>query len=66
MQKRDAGQYVRMDFELDADAVSAFRTRMKLKPDLFRIQILCAEKPAPQEKADAVPAGAEGVSDAQS
>jgi len=49
MKKSEAGSYVRVGFEMDADKVDKFRARLKLKGDVFRVQILAARKPARAE-----------------
>ena len=39
LKKQTAGIYVKMQFELDADAVSALLARLKFNADVFRIQV---------------------------
>ena len=48
LNKRRAGLYVRIHFELDPSRVSDLLKRYKLNPDVFRVQIyLETERPAP-------------------
>lgn len=39
LKKQNAGIYVKMHFELDADAVSSLLARLKYNDDVFRIQV---------------------------
>jgi ribosomal protein S6 len=45
MHKEESGIYVRAGFEMDGGQLDKFKSRLKLKGDIFRIQILKAEKP---------------------
>jgi small subunit ribosomal protein S6 len=57
MDKRDAGVYVNLYFELDPEKVAGFQERLKLNEDVFRVQILkealpAAEAPRGEEQKD--------------
>lgn len=47
MHKQESGYYVRMRFELDPASLAGLPGRLKLNENLFRIQIVVAEPPAP-------------------
>jgi len=49
MKKNKSGNYVRVGFEMDADKLDKFRARLKLKGDVFRLQILSG---APRARAE--------------
>lgn len=42
MRKKETGQYFRLDMKIAPDAIARFLARMKLKPHVFRVQIVCA------------------------
>ncbi|MBM4149151.1 MAG: 30S ribosomal protein S6 [Lentisphaerae bacterium] len=53
MNKQDSGYYARMLFEMDPDKVSKFLARLKLKGEVFRIQVTVYEPPAPEDESAA-------------
>jgi ribosomal protein S6 len=50
MKKNKSGNYVRVGFEMDADKLDKFRGRLKLKGDVFRVQILSGAERARAEE----------------
>jgi ribosomal protein S6 len=40
LNKQEAGQYVRLDFEMDPAQVSGFRGRIRLRPEVFRMEVV--------------------------
>lgn len=68
MKKQHAGVYARVDFSMPPEAIARLRQRVKLRPSIFRMQIIAAKAPA---KAAATPApepeeSKEGAADARS
>lgn len=55
MRKQEAGNYLRLRFDLDPAAMSALAARLKLIEQLFRQQIVAAEPHVEVEKRDAEP-----------
>lgn len=60
MQKREAGVYAKLAFELDESKVDAFRGRFKHNEDVFRVQVIRASSaaPEPDEAPEPAPAAA--------
>ncbi|MFO7871173.1 MAG: 30S ribosomal protein S6 [Kiritimatiellia bacterium] len=46
LKKKEAGQYVRLRFQMPADNISSFRKRLGLNEKIFRTQILREDKSA--------------------
>ena len=53
LKKQNAGIYVKMHFELDADALKAFLARLRFNDDIFRIQITNFDPVVAAAKAEA-------------
>ena len=63
LKKLEAGHYVRVTFDLEPDKLVALQARYRLIEQVFRVQIVRQEQPAPvaapqAEPAVAAPAGA--------
>jgi ribosomal protein S6 len=56
MQKKDAGQYVKMTLSMEPASVQPFLARLKLVDGVFRVQLVNEEKPK-QAPADEKPKG---------
>jgi ribosomal protein S6 len=60
LKKQEAGQYVRMDFEMDPSQLGGFRGRIRLRSDVFRMEVVSGSV-RPVEDILAVGAVAEGA-----
>ncbi len=58
MQKEESGYYIVVKMEMPPDQVAAFRARMRLKSEVFRMQFVSAPKAAPAAEPAAVAAAA--------
>ena len=60
MKKQDSGQYVRVDFQMAPDSISALLARFKLNESVFRLQIVAADE-VTRNYSRRIPVGEDGL-----